>query len=208
MSGSDIRTANCEKILNSATRIFAQVGLAGTRVQNIADDCGLPKANVLYYFKSKMGLYQAVLNQIITLWNSLFDKATIEDDPATVLSDYIREKMEMSRMRPDASRVFALEIISGAPILKPYLENDLAIWFQSRIDLINGWIEQGKMQPVNPRFLLFHIWSSTQHYADFGAQITGLNRNEMTEDDFLEATEYLVESILNSCGLTPPKLSN
>lgn len=208
ISSSEIRTANCDKILNSATKIFAQVGLAGTRVQSIADDCGLPKANVLYYFKSKMGLYEAVLNQIVTLWNSLFDDATVEDDPALVLSEYIREKMEMSRLRPDASRVFAQEIISGAPILKPYLENDLAQWFQSRVELIDGWIEQGKMKPVNPRFLLFHIWSSTQHYADFGAQITGLNRASMAESDYQEATKYLVESILSSCGLTVPEVDN
>ncbi len=204
MSGSDIRTINCDKILNSATRIFAQVGFAGTRVQSIADDCGLPKANILYYFKSKMTLYQAVLNQIITLWNSLFDKATVDDDPAIVLSDYIREKMAMSRLRPNASRVFALEIISGAPILKPFLENELAEWFQSRVDLIDAWIEQGKMKPVNPRFLLFNIWSSTQHYADFSAQIIGLNKQPMSEQDYQEATEYLIEIILNGCGLTPP----
>lgn len=203
MSGSEIRTANCEKILQSATKMFAQVGFAGTRVQSIADDCGLPKANVLYYFKSKEALYQAVLNQILTLWNSVFDKADIHDDPAQVLSDYIKEKMQLSVERPEASRVFALEIISGAEKL-PFLNNELAEWFESRTAVIQSWIDQGKMQPVNPKFLLFQIWASTQHYADFGAQITGLNRRPLNESEYQQATDYLIKSILNGCGLTPP----
>ncbi|MCY7293884.1 TetR/AcrR family transcriptional regulator [Alteromonas sp. a30] len=203
MSGSEIRTANCEKILQSATKMFAKVGFAGTRVQSIADDCGLPKANVLYYFKSKKDLYHAVLDQILTLWNSVFDKAEIDDDPAEVLSEYIREKMQLSLERPEASRVFALEIISGAQNIDAYLENELAEWFASRLAVIQSWIDQGKMQPINPKFLLFHIWASTQHYADFSAQIARLNRGELKGEEYEDATEYLVRSILAGCGLKP-----
>ncbi|UAA40779.1 TetR family transcriptional regulator C-terminal domain-containing protein [Paraneptunicella aestuarii] len=201
MSGSDIRTANCEKILSSATQIFAREGFGGTTVQKIADDCGLPKANVLYYFGSKMKLYQQVLRRIIELWNSGFDKATADDDPKEVLSAYIREKMRISRDKPEASKVFALEVINGAPVLMPFLQQDLSDWFKARIALIESWIEQGKMAKVNPEYLLFQIWASTQHYADFSVQIAGLRGEPLDDKSFQEATDYLINSILGGCGL-------
>jgi len=207
MSGSDIRTINCEKIIVSATTAFALEGLSGARVQNIADDCGLPKANVLYYFKSKQGLYEAVLKKIITSWNLFFEQASVEDDPAEILSDYIRQKMQLSQAHPEASRVFAQEIIGGAAILGDYLENDLSNWFNDTVRLLEGWMANGKMKTVSPQHLLFHIWASTQHYADFGSQITRLLGRPMSEQDFEEATDYLVCSILAGCGLTPPAQS-
>lgn len=208
MSGSDIRTINCEKIVASATKAFALEGFSGARVQNIADDCGLPKANVLYYFKSKRGLYEAVLKKILTSWNLFFEHATVEDDPAAILSDYIRQKMRLSQAHPEASRVFAQEIIGGAPILGEYLETSLSQWFNQTVQLLEGWMDNGKMKRVSPQHLMFHIWASTQHYADFGAQITRLIGHPMTDEDFTNATEYLVCSILAGCGLVAPVVND
>ena len=207
MSGSDIRTVNCEKIIASATTAFARDGLSGTRVQNIADDCGLPKANVLYYFKSKKGLYEAVLKNILSSWNLFFEQASVADDPAEVLADYIRQKMHLAQTQPEASRVFAQEIIGGAPILGDYLKNDLSRWFCDTVQLLEDWMANGKMKAVDPKHLLFHIWASTQHYADFGAQIDLLLGQPMSDPEFEAVTDYLIHSILAGCGLTVPTVS-
>ncbi len=99
---------NRRKILQAAEKCFAQFGFKGTAVQKIADEAGLPKTNVLYYFKTKQELYVAVLEETLSLWNSRFDKATVEDDPAEVLANYIAEKMEVSRTHPMASKIFAM----------------------------------------------------------------------------------------------------
>lgn len=201
----EIRAANRQLIIDSATRLFAQLGFGGTTIQKIADECQLPKANILYYFGSKMDLYKTVLKEILGRWNSSFDNAVEEDDPAEKLAQYIEEKMQWSKQRPMGSKVFALEIINGAQVLNDYLDSDLNEWFESRVAVIDSWVQAGKISPTEPRYLIFQIWACTQHYADFSSQITGLAGEPMSDQDYKNATQYLIKSILGGLGLTPPK---
>lgn len=199
-----IGAINRQKILAAAEQEFALHGFSGTRVQQIADRAQLPKTNVLYYFKSKEGLYLALLEDIMSLWNSQFDRATVEDDPATVLANYIADKMEISRTRPDASKIFALEIINGAPNLSAFFKDQHVSWMNERVNLIQQWIEAGKLPVIDPHYLLFNIWATSQHYADFSAQINELRGKPMGSEDFIEATKNLVHLILSGCGLRVP----
>jgi TetR/AcrR family transcriptional regulator len=186
---------NRSKILNAAEKEFALHGYKGARVQQIADRAELPKTNVLYYFKSKESLYLALLEDILRLWNSRFDE---------VLAHYIADKMEISRCRPDASKMFALEIINGAPNLNKFFKDQHASWMAGRVDVIKQWIDQGKLVATDPHYLLFNIWATSQHYADFSIQINELRGKPMTQTDFSEATNNLVKLILTGCGLTVP----
>jgi TetR/AcrR family transcriptional regulator len=195
---------NRSKILNAAEKEFALHGFKGARVQQIADRAELPKTNVLYYFKSKESLYLALLEDILRLWNSRFDEATVGDDPAEVLAQYIADKMEISRCRPDASKMFALEIINGAPNLNAFFKDQHASWMAGRVAVITQWIEQGKLVATDPHYLLFNIWATSQHYADFSVQINELRGKPMTRNDFAEATNNLVKLILTGCGLSVP----
>lgn len=199
-----IGAVNRAKILAAAEKEFAIHGFKGTRVQRIADQAGLPKTNVLYYFKSKDSLYLALLQEILSLWNSSFDNASAQDDPAQVLADYIADKMEVSRCRPDASKIFALEIINGAPNLNSFFKDQHASWMKSRVHVIEQWIRLGKLQQVDPYYTLFNIWASCQHYADFSAQITELKGRPMDQSQFTDATKSLIQLVLTGCGLTVP----
>jgi TetR/AcrR family transcriptional regulator len=199
-----IGAINRHKILSAAEVEFALHGFTGTRVQHIADRAQLPKTNVLYYFKSKEGLYLALLADILSLWNGQFDEATADDDPAHVLAHYIADKMEISRTRPDASKIFALEIINGAPNLSGFFKDQHATWMNERVKVINLWISRGKLSPLDPYYLLFNIWATCQHYADFAIQITELRGKPMGTQDFIEATNNLIELILRGCGLNVP----
>lgn len=199
-----IGALNRQNILAAAEVEFALHGLAGTRVQQIADRAQLPKTNVLYYFKSKQGLYLALLADILSLWNGKFDDATGEDDPALVLAHYIADKMEISRTRPDASKIFALEIINGAPNLSSFFKDEHSTWMNERVQVIEQWIAKGSLMPTDPHYLLFNIWATCQHYADFAVQITELRGKPMTQQDFVDATNNLVELILKGCGLRVP----
>jgi TetR/AcrR family transcriptional regulator len=196
---------NRNKILSAAEKEFALHGFKGARVQKIADRAELPKTNVLYYFKSKESLYLALLEDILSLWNSRFDEATSADDPAKVLAQYIADKMEISRSRPDASKMFALEIINGAPNLNKFFKEQHASWMAGRVDVIKQWIDQGKLDSTDPHYLLFNIWATSQHYADFSVQINELRGKPMTQTDFSEATNNLIQLILTGCGLSIPK---
>jgi TetR/AcrR family transcriptional regulator len=191
-------------ILSSALKAFAENGYKGASIQKIADAAGLPKANVLYYFVSKRGLYSAVMQSILIRWNSSFDSVSVDDCPAIALACYIADKMEISRLHPYSSKAFAIEIINGANNVDLAFQDKHREWVNSRIAVINGWIDAGKMDYINPEYLLYHIWSSTQHYADFSSQITQLRGKAMNQEEFHEATCTITQIILKGCGLSVP----
>ncbi|MGE8499195.1 MAG: TetR family transcriptional regulator C-terminal domain-containing protein [Pseudomonas sp.] len=200
-----IRQKNEEAILAAAEEEFARHGFKGTSMNTIAQNVGLPKANLHYYFSNKLGLYLAVLSNILELWDSTFNTLTVDDDPAEALARYIRAKMEFSRRYPKASRIFAMEVISGGECLSEYFNQDYLSWFKGRAAVFEGWIAAGKMDPVAPTHLIFLLWSSTQHYADFATQICRVSgRSRLTKQDMEDASDNLIHIILKGCGLTPP----
>lgn len=199
-----IRQKNEELILSAAAEEFARHGYKGTSMKAIALRAGLPKANLHYYFTNKLGLYVEVMRHILELWDSAFDHLTVEDDPAVALADYIRTKMEFSRKQPQASKIFAMEVISGCECLSAHFNEDYREWFRGRAAVLQGWSDAGKMDPIDPMHLIFLIWSSTQHYADFSDQIRRIT-GHITQDDFARGTETLIRVILKGCGLTPPR---
>ena len=203
-----IRDRNLTKIVEAAEEEFVQHGYRGTSIQAIADRAAIPKANVHYYFKSKSNLYIAVLDNLIHLWNNFFDDITVKDEPATVLDEFIRKKVELSYSHPRASKLFAMEIIQGAPHLKDYIRTEMRQWVRRKAAVIDTWIEQGRMAQVDSMHLIFLIWSSTQHYADFDTQaLTIMNRAEYEPDMVEDIANFLSQVILRGCGLEPPKRS-
>jgi len=199
-----IREQNSQKILQAAEVEFVKHGYKGTSMQSISDAAGLPKANLHYYFTNKSKLYNAVLQDIVQRWNEVLADITVDDDPAETLEFYIRIKVELAINYPNASKIFATEIIQGAPNLKEYLKTSLRTWLREKTKIIETWVEQGKMSKVDPEHLLFMIWSTTQHYADFEAQIlTITNKLEYEADDIERISRFLSHMILTGCGLTP-----
>lgn len=205
---SNIRDRNFAIILRAAKQQFATHGLNGARMQVIADEAGLPKANVHYYFKNKVSLYLAVIDDIIDRWNE-FQHMQVEDDPAEALDRFIRSKVRFSFEDPVSSRLFASEILQGAPHLGGYMRNELRPWVKQRVDVINGWIAAGKMPEVDATQLIFLIWSSTQHYADFEPQVLSImNKPGYSEKMQTEIGDFLSRFILTGCGLKPPVGNN
>ncbi|MEI6894409.1 MAG: TetR family transcriptional regulator C-terminal domain-containing protein [Colwellia sp.] len=202
-SRSRIRAANEEKILAEAENIFARFGFAGAKIAQIAKAVNISKTNLLYYYPNKLSLYQSVLQNIIDLW---LDKLNLTnqsgDDPASKIENYIRDKMEISRIHPNASKVFANEIINDAPHIEGYLKKKLVKTLGTDVALVNSWIADGKMDPIDPYHMFFMIWASTQTYADFSAQIKlVLNKKELEKNDFEMATNFLCQVILKGLGV-------
>ena len=197
-----IRQKNEQLILSAAEEEFARHGYKGATMNSIAQRAGLPKANIHYYFNSKLDLYAAVLSGILELWDGTLNELSADDDPAKVLPAYIATKMRFSRDFPLASRIFAIEILNGAPNLVEYFTDDYRAWFRSRTEVFRRWVEMGKIDAVDPAHLIFLLWSSTQHYADFACQIkAALGRNTFDDHDFQTATETLTKIILQGCGI-------
>jgi TetR/AcrR family transcriptional regulator len=168
---TSIRQASRKHILAATEKVFARHGFEGATMAQLAAAAGLPKANLHYYFGTKEGLYRAVLEGILALW--LEDAAAWivpERYPADGLAGYVRAKMMHSRLRPDASRIFAGELLHGAPHIMLYLGIELRQRVAELARVIAGWSAEGLMDPINPIHLLFNIWAMTQTYADFDVQ--------------------------------------
>jgi len=197
-----IRQKNKALIFNAAKKEFVTYGFEGASIKRIAEQANIARSNIHYYFQDKTDLYQQLLSNIIQVWNTDYDTLNVEHDPKEALSAYIRAKVMYSKNDPDSSKIFASELIHGAPILKDYLNSDFKIWIDSKVVVINTWIEKGLIDTVNPYHLLFLIWSSTQHYADFNMQVlAGLSKEKMNDDDFEEVVASLTQIILKGCGI-------
>ena len=202
VTSGNIRKKNKALIFNAAKKEFSSHGFKGASIKRIAEIAGIPRANIHYYFTDKTDLYQQLLSAIIDIWNSKFDTLNANDDPKIALSAYIRSKVLYSKDDPDASKIFASEIIHGAPVLQSYLRGDFQLWVQHKVAVIEAWIEKGLIDPINPYHLLFLIWSSTQHYADFNVQVlAAFDKKSMTNADFEEVVTSLTSLILKGCGI-------
>ncbi|MBY8135364.1 TetR family transcriptional regulator C-terminal domain-containing protein [Vibrio fluvialis] len=198
----EIRRRNQELILQAAADEFVKHGYKGTSVQAIADRVNLPKANILYYFKSKTGLYKALLQDILTLWNEGFSESANDSSPQAVLRNYIVGKMRYSRTHPQESKIFAQEIIQGAPVIRDEIQFPVVNWAAGKASVINAWVEQGLIRPVDPLHLLFLIWGATQFYADFDTEIQLIKGAPMSEEEFEQAQQFLVDMILRGLAVT------
>ncbi|OAH07644.1 HTH-type transcriptional regulator RutR [Rhodobacteraceae bacterium SB2] len=197
-----IRAENERLILEAGERIFAQHGFRGATMQMIADQAGLPKANLHYYFASKEKLYRCVVEKIFEIWLQAASSFENSDEPKEALKLYIYEKMQISRRHPYGSKVWANEVMQGAPIIQDFLETQLRSWTDGRIESIQAWIAAGKIRSVEPRWVMYMIWATTQHYADFGHQIETLNADApLSEAQWEAASETVFEVIWN--GLAP-----
>ncbi len=197
-----IRVRNRARILQAAEEVFAEQGYRGATTAAIAERAGLPKANVHYYFGTKEALYRAVLDDILTLWLGELDRLTADSDPAEALADYIRAKVRHSRDRPLASRVYANEMIRGAKHTGDFLKNDLKSLVAQKSHVLESWVAQGKIEPIDPVHLFSIIWAATQHYADFEVQVSALvGRRQLAAKDYDAAAETIVRMVLSGCGL-------
>jgi len=204
-----IRRENGERILKAAERVFAEAGFAGATMADIADRAGLPKANLHYYFGTKEELYRAALDDILRLWLAPTDAITPDADPATALTAYVTAKLEASRTRPHASKVFANEMLHGATQIEGFLAGDLRRLVDAKAAVIDGWVAAGRVAPLDARQFLFLIWAVTQHYADFDVQVRKvMGRRTLTRRDFAHITAEVLRLILRAAGLPAPSPSN
>ncbi|WP_404380571.1 TetR/AcrR family transcriptional regulator [Caenispirillum salinarum] len=184
-------------ILSAAEQVFAEFGYKGATTGRIAELAGVPKANLHYYFKTKENLYHQVLEDIVNTWFAAAAEFDSIEDPEEAISHYVRLKLRLSRERPLGSKVFANEIIHGAPNLIGYLRTTLKDWTDAKARVIEQWIAQGRIRPVDPHHLLVMIWATTQTYADFGVQVAAvLGKQDLDDADFETAAETLTRIIL------------
>ena len=197
-----IREKSRVKILMAARTEFVLQGYRGATVQSIADRAELPKANILYYFKNKENIYHTVLEDTLEMWDQGIGDIEPNQGPKVAIEKFIAAKVRMSFKEPEASKIYAMEIIQGAPHLKDYARTYQRQWVREKAKLFQQWIDNGEMTNVDPIHIIFLIWSATQHYADFDTQIlTVMNKADFEEHDIEQVITFLSNMILRGCGL-------
>ena len=185
-----------EAVLAAALGLFSRFGLHGTSVDQVAARAGVSKSNLLYYFASKEELYICVLRDLLELWLAPLREFSAEQDPQQAIADYIRRKLVVSRDSPDASRLFCLEMIQGAPLLRDELDRELHDIVERKSAVIQGWIDAGRLAKVDPVHLIFMVWATTQHYADFAVQVQALTGKTLADPVFFEQTVANVQAVV------------
>lgn len=199
---SHIREQNQALILATAERVFARQGLAKTTTQMIADEAGLPKANIHYYFRSKKDLLEAVLEKTLHQWLESVSRFNEQDGPKAALTRYVSEKIDQSRINANASKVFAMALIGEEEFVLDYLRRYFVGELQREKATIEAWVEQGLMDPVPVEHLFISLWALTQTYADFDAQVKiMLGRDILEEEDYDMAKQFVTRMVLSACGV-------
>ncbi|MEL7471197.1 MAG: TetR family transcriptional regulator C-terminal domain-containing protein [Pseudomonadota bacterium] len=195
-----IQTENRKIILQAALEVFARDGFRGATVDEIAKTAGMSKPNLLYYFPKKDDIYRNLLESLLGTWLDPLHDLDPNGDPAREIAAYIERKIELARDYPTESRLFANEMLRGAPILDDVLRGELKPLVDQKVAVLRSWMKTGRIAKVDPYHLIFAIWATTQHYADFDAQVQAVLGTQ-SEGRFHDAATSLKQIFLN--GLRP-----
>ncbi len=193
-----IQKKNRAAILEAALNVFSAHGFRGATVDQIAAEAGLSKPNLLYYFPSKEAIHTALLSGLLDTWLAPLHDLDADGDPLEEILAYIRRKLEMSRDLPRESRLFANELVQGAPRIHESLSNDLKALVDEKTTVLSAWMDQGKIARLHPYHLIFSIWALTQHYADFDVQVRAI----LGDEDPFEGAEPFIDTLYRKL-LTP-----
>lgn len=195
-----IQQANEQRILEAALDVFSTDGFRGATVDRIAEAAGMSKPNLLYYFRTKEAVYRTLLERLLDAWLEPLKALDPAGEPLDEITRYLGRKLEMARDYPRESRLFAGEMLRGAPVMGETLAGPLRRLVDEKAAVIRGWIEDGRLAAHDPRHLIFAIWATTQHYADFDAQVRAV-LGEDADGRFDEAAGFLGR--LFAGGLAP-----
>lgn len=197
-----IQQENEERILEAALEAFSRNGFPGTTLDQIASAAGMSKPNLLYYFDGKRGIYVTLLSRLLDTWLEPLRAIDPRGVPEEEIRGYIRRKMTMAREFPRQSRLFANEIIQGAPHIREILEGTLVGLIDEKTGVIRDWIRQGRLADHDPRLLIFAVWATTQHYSDFDTQVRiVLGAGPGDDSHFDRADRFLCDLFID--GLRP-----
>jgi TetR/AcrR family transcriptional regulator len=175
-----------QAILAAALDLFSRHGVDGTSLDRVAERADMSKTNLIYYYPTKDALYEAVLIRVLSGWLVPLDEIDTANTPEQAIRRYIREKMVFSRDNAAASRLFCFEILHGAPMLGGRLRDMLRPVMAAKAKVIRRWIRLGLMAPVDPHQLIYSMWATTQHFADFASQIEALSGKTLDDPAFFE----------------------
>lgn len=193
-----------ERILEAALDVFSSNGFRGSTIDQIADAAGMSKPNLLYYFRTKEAIHRQLIDRVLFTWLEPLRAFDPDGNPESEIRSYIRRKLEMARDFPRESRLFANEILQGAPRIEDELKGPLKQLVDEKAAVIRSWARSGKIARCDPYHLIFSIWATTQHYADFDVQVRAvLGQDGAGEGRFEDAARFLEHLFMDGLRVRP-----
>jgi TetR/AcrR family transcriptional regulator len=190
-----------DRILDAALDVFSVHGFRGSTIDQIAKAAGMSKPNLLYYFRTKEAIHRLLIGRLLDTWLDPLREMKADGDPLSEICSYIRRKLEMARDYPREGRLFTNEILRGAPHIQEEM-SDLKTLVDEKAAIMRRWMKDGRLAKCDPHHLIFSIWATTQHYADFDVQVRAvLGPDKSGEGRFEDAARYLEKLFLD--GLKP-----
>ncbi|MDM9648086.1 TetR family transcriptional regulator C-terminal domain-containing protein [Rhizobium sp. S163] len=191
-----------EQILEAALDVFSVSGFRGSTIDQIAEVAGMSKPNLLYYFRTKEAMHRALIDRVLFTWLEPLRAFNAQGNPESEIRGYIRRKLEMARDFPRESRLFANEVLQGAPHIEDELKGPLKELVDEKAAVIRSWAKAGKIVKCDPYHLIFSIWSTTQHYADFDVQVRAvLGQAHSGEGRFEDAARFLEQLFVDGLSV-------
>ena len=193
-----------EQILEAALDVFSVNGFRGSTIDQIAEVAGMSKPNLLYYFRTKEAMHRALIDRVLDTWLEPLRAFDADGNPESEIRSYIRRKLEMARDFPRESRLFANEMLQGAPHVEDELRGPLKELVDEKAEVIRAWAQAGKIAKCDPYHLIFSIWSTTQHYADFDVQVRAvLGQEHAGVGRFEDAARFLEQLFIDGLKVKP-----
>ena len=204
--GERVRARNEAKILRAACLVFARKGLDGARIAEIAKHAGLPHPNVYYYFSTKEEIYRRLIDRLIADWDRALENISPERDPVEAIEAYIHAKFEHSYRHSTETRLFASEVMTGARFLTPAMRRHMRDVTSRYAKIIDGWIAEGRIAPLNSRHFLVMIWATSEFYSFLGPIVCdALEIKSLRSSDYRSGADSLIEILRRTLRRGPPQ---
>lgn len=190
-----------ERILNAAEKAFSVHGFQGATTADIAKNANISKSQLHYYFEGKEDIYLHLLEKIIIAMEESFEDSLAAEDPKEIIRNYIEKRFVQAYEKPEYTKIVSNEIISGAPYILDYLKTHSRKWVEKKSNMIQSWIDNGLLDPIDPTLLILNIWASTIHYADYVVAIKAvMGTDTLTLADYKRAANQYSDVIIKGCG--------
>jgi|ADurb_Cas_03_Slu_FD_contig_21_3028199_length_715_multi_3_in_0_out_0_1 AcrR family transcriptional regulator len=154
-----------ERLLDAAVTLFAEQGIAATRVAEIAVHAGVTPAMVHYYFKSRDQLLDTIVAERIERFIALiWDPITgSEDDPLALVKGLVSRILKASHVMPWLPPLWVREIVSeGGQLREKILQRIPRDKLRQLADCLKAGQEKGVVNPeIDPRLILISILGLT-----------------------------------------------
>lgn len=190
--------ATRQRILDTAERVFAELGYAAARLEDVAQQVGIKRASIVYYYRNKQALYEAVESRLFEALaaeiKGRLARITPEQPRLQVMADCWLDFMVK---RPTAARLVtrnSADVYPAGSDPVRYSGGILTAWEQA--------LTEAGGTDIAPEQLLCIIGGSILHYV-CDANLLGSSRNYTpTDPQTLESFRALLHRTLNA--LTQP----